>query len=189
MGLSKGTNLIAAIWSWGRRPVALGTRLTVIPLPCGGFALIFMVANGPLTLHSRQQDIGGQPAASVTRASKGAISLLPPSFFTCLSALCSGTLTLQTESFWPFVSGFWLGYPVGGKVDSGGQERECWGYFSPLPTLFTSMSPSAGVISTITVPSGDLSFMAQALRLSRDRNTISSPNPFSLGVVKAFHCC
>lgn len=167
--------------------MALGTRLTVIPLPWGGFALMFMVANGPLTLHSRQQDIVGQPAASVTKGKKGAC--IPASSFLHLS-LCSVLRDThpETESSWPFVSGFSLGYPVGGTVCSGGRERECCGYFSPLPTLFTSMSPSAGVISMITVPSGDPSFMAPALRLSRDRNTVSSPHPFSLEVVKAFHC-
>lgn len=145
--------------------MALGTRLTVIPLPCGGFALIFMVANGPLTAAFQAAGYCGA-ACSLCHKGQGKepVSLLPPSFFTCLSALCSGTLTLQTESSWPFVSGFWLGYPVGGTVDSGGREKECWGYFSPLHTLFTSMSPSAGVISTITVPSEDLSFMAPALQ-------------------------
>lgn len=78
---------MAAVWSWGRRPVALGTRLTVIPLPWGDFALVFMVANGLLTLHSRQQDIVGQPAASVTKGKKGAC--IPASSLFLHLSLCS----------------------------------------------------------------------------------------------------
>lgn len=98
------------------------------------------------------------------RARKGAC--IPASSFFLHLSLCS--VLRDTHPADRILLAFCLWFLVG---LSSGRYSGFWragermlGYFSPLHTLFTSMSPSAGVISTITVPSEDPSFMAPALQ-------------------------
>lgn len=142
-----------------------------------------------MCLHSSSTHCGA--ACSVCHKGQGkepfcwSFCLSPLPHFACLSALCQRTLILQTE--------FWLLCPwvnqrrCSGVLEDG--RKEGWEYFFPA-----SCSPHhpVSVWRCGLCDCNRSSFGRPLLYGSGSQgaqNIISSPDPFSLGVVKALHCC